>query len=335
MAIILFMNNLLDKLVGYVSAMTGAPAAWDALVQRDLPPFLRKAYDLAEVAIGDQWLLAVIPRDGHVIQPAAFEKHVARLRTFALRGEAAEYCLVAAEIPAYVRKRLVERRIPFVVPGKEMFLPQLGQAVRARRHHAPLKLVEQFTPATQMAFLLALTEPDFFPARPLDVADRLGMATMTVTRAFNDLELTGMGKAVRKGHERWLEFNVQPQVLWQKALPYLRDPVRTTRRIHIAVLPEVARIKAGETALAAWTQLLAPPEPVFAMASRDWKHLAANVEEIPVPEPDTCIVQLWRYDPKPLAKNGRVDRFSLWLSLEKERDERVQAARETLMEEST
>src|SRR5690606_32156640 len=128
---------------------------------------------LAEVAIGERWLLAIAPRAGHALQPAAFEKQVARLRKAAMRSD--DYCLVAAEIPAYVRKRLIERRIPFVVPGRELFLPMLGQAARARQRQKPLAPVERFTPATQAVFLLALVEPDFFPARPLDVAARLGL----------------------------------------------------------------------------------------------------------------------------------------------------------------
>jgi hypothetical protein len=325
------MKQLMDHFLQYVGDAVGLPIAWDSLVQRELPPFLRQAYDLAEVAIGEEWLLVVVPREGHAIQPVVFEKHVARLRQFALRGEMADYCLVAEDIPAYVRKRLIERRIPFVVPGREMFLPQIGQAARKRQGRKPVMPVGQFTPATQAVFLLAMAEPGFFPARPLDVAARLGLTTMTITRAFNAIEAAELGKAVRKGYERWLGFDKPAQILWEEAQTYLRNPVRETRRIRLADIPVEQRIEAGETALARWTMLLPPPEPVFAIASRNWKHMAAP--EIPIAEPDTCRVQLWRYDPQPLARHGRVDRFSLWLSLEQERDERVQAARETLMEE--
>lgn len=326
------MKQLMEQFLLYVGGATGLPVAWDPLIQQELPPFLRQAYDLAEVAIGDQWLLAIVPKEGHSIHPAAFEKQVGRLRKFRQRGEVAGYCLVAEDIPAYVRKRLIERRIPFVVPGREMFLPQIGQATRERQNRRAILPVEHFAPATQAVFLLALVEPGFFPARPLDVAARLGLTAMTTTRAFNAIEAVGLAKAARKGHERWLGFDKPAPILWQEALPYLRSPVRKTHRILLADLPVERRIEAGETALAGWTMLLPPPEPVLAITGRTWKNAA---QEIPIAEPGTCRVQLWRYDPRPLAKDGRVDRFSLWLSLEAEQDERVQAARETLMEDMT
>ncbi|HEX6929259.1 MAG TPA: transcriptional regulator [Gammaproteobacteria bacterium] len=325
----------MEQFLQYVGNATGLPVAWEPLVQRDLPAFLRQAYELAEVAIGEHWLLAIVPRKDHSIQPTAFEKQVPRLQKAAHRADAAGYCLIADDIPAYVRKRLIERRIPFVVPGREMFLPQIGHVARKRRNRAPVMPAGRFPPSTQAVFMLALVQPDFFPARPLDVADRLGLATMTVSRAFNGIEAAGLGNATRKGYERWLGFTKPAPMLWQDAIPYLYNPVRETRRILLADLPVERRVEAGETALAGWTLLLPPPEPVFAIASRDWKHVVPRPQEIPIAEPGTCRVQLWRYDPRPLAGAGRVDRFSLWLSLEQEQDERVQAAREKLMEDMT
>lgn len=327
------MKRLMERFLAYTSEVTGVPVAWDELVLRDAPPFLRQAYELAEVAIGDQWLLAVIVREGHAIQPVAFEKHVARLRMFARRNELAEYCLVADDVPAYIRKRLIERGIPFVVPGRELYLPQIGRAVRARRQRRQAAPVSRFMPATQSVFLLALVEPDAFPARPTDIAARLRLAPMTVGRAFNDIEAAGLGRAARKGNERWLAFEKSADQLWHEAIPCLRDPVRAKRRIRLEDFPVAERVTAGETALASWTQLLPPPEPVFAVASREWQPVVGDTEEIPIAEPGTCIVQLWRYDPRTLARQGRVDRYSLWLSLENEPDERVQAVREKLMED--
>src|SRR5690606_35975032 len=125
------------------------------------------------------------------------------------------------------------------------------------------------------------------------------LTAMTATRAFSAIEAVGLAGAVRRGHERWLGFDRPAAVLWKEALPYLRSPVRKTHRIPFADLPAEQRVDAGETALAGWTMLLPPPEPVFAIAGRDWKHVNPDAREIPIPEPGTCRVQLWRYDPRP------------------------------------
>ena len=53
---------------------------------------------------------------------------------------------------------------------------------------------------------------------------------------------------------------------------------------------------------------------------------------IPVEEPGTCLLQVWCYDPKVLEVDGKVDPFSLYLSLQNETDERIEMALEVMME---
>ena len=48
---------------------------------------------------------------------------------------------------------------------------------------------------------------------------------------------------------------------------------------------------------------------------------------------DQCEVQLWRYDPKKLAAGNSIDRLSLALALDKDRDERVEEAVEEMLEQ--
>jgi hypothetical protein len=56
------------------------------------------------------------------------------------------------------------------------------------------------------------------------------------------------------------------------------------------------------------------------------------VEEITHPEPGCAQLELWRYSPERLAKQGCVDRFSLWLSMQDVGDERIEMALEEMME---
>jgi len=50
-------------------------------------------------------------------------------------------------------------------------------------------------------------------------------------------------------------------------------------------------------------------------------------------EPNACELEVWSYSPKMFEKKGRVDRFSLYLSMKGDTDERVQSAMEELMEQ--
>ena len=49
---------------------------------------------------------------------------------------------------------------------------------------------------------------------------------------------------------------------------------------------------------------------------------------------DGCVqLELWKYSPEPFAKNGRVDKISLYCSLRRNADERVQGELEAMLEE--
>jgi len=61
----------------------------------------------------------------------------------------------ASTLASYERKRLVEKNVPFVVPGNQFYLPDLGIDFR-EYFRQPQKVVTGFAPATQAIFIAAL-----------------------------------------------------------------------------------------------------------------------------------------------------------------------------------
>ena len=120
---------------------------------------------------------------------------------------------------------------------------------------------------------------------------------------------------------------------WQKVQPRLRNPVGTTVRVLVQDLDRVDVLPAGIMALSAMTMLGDSPFPEYAVSKATWCALKKNgVMIIPVEEPDTCLLQVWRYDPKVLALEGQVDPFSLSLSFQEETDERIEMAIKEMMD---
>ncbi len=152
---------------------------------------------------------------------------------------------------------------------------------------------------------------------------------------MDEIEANDLGHVERDGRERLLAFPGDRRALWERALPYLRNPVRKTVRVQGAYLPEKTVVEAGETALAALSMLTPSAETVCAMYSRAWKESAPLIEEVPVQDAGTVRVQLWSYDPLLFARDRRVDRFSLYLSLRDEADERVEATLGEMVGSST
>jgi hypothetical protein len=323
------MEKLTHQFVEYVFGVAGLSATGGARVSVTLPQYLKQRYSLFEIAIDRRWFMGILLEDNTDFRPATFEKHLRQIMPHASNLEG--YCLIAQDLPGYVRQRLVERKIPFVVPGLQMFWPELGLAVQARKARSGYVPVEIVSPATQAVLIFALTGGITELVTPKVLAEKLGYTTMTMSRALDEIEANKMGTVVRKGRERLL-YPEMAEVLWKRVLPFIRNPVRETVRIKEDQLDPKLRMAAGETALARQSMLVPPREPIYALGRQAWKEIAANLKIIPVEDEGTCRIQLWRYNPALFSVNGMVDSFSLYLSLGDEGDERIQSALEEMLE---
>jgi hypothetical protein len=115
----------------------------------------------------------------------------------------------------------------------------------------------------------------------------------------------------------------------------LRNPVK--KRLWVKnFIDEPPGVKAGLTALSNYSALAEPVNPVLAIAGKRWKKIKDqnNVMELTIAEPDACELEIWSYSPRLFEKDDVVDRFSLYLSLQANDDERVESALEKMMEQT-
>lgn len=327
------MKDLKQELESYLEAAMGLQVvAPEQSQQGALPHFLAQLYEPRPMQVNGRLWLAVFLREGADLRPAAFEKHVHQLSW----GSAEGYFLVARGLPGYVRKRLIERRIPFVIPGSQLYLPQMGMELRPKQPRADAQSVplEKMSPATQLVVILALNNRLEPTVSPLMLAHLTGYTPMTMTRAWNELEALGLGVQLREGRQRLLSFPEGLRALWERARHFMRSPVQDSFRVRVSALALGRPLLAGTSALAEASRLAAPRMPIYAVSREEWGEIRrAGFEHIPLEEPGTCWMQVWRYPPGLISRLPQVDPFSLCLSLQGETDERVQAALEEMMEQ--
>jgi hypothetical protein len=311
-----------------------------------LPLFLRDLYTFVQASLLDTPCLLMVARDKVEQTPAIIRKQMLQVQA-KWDGEVIYLC---TSVSAYNRKRLIEQKVPFVVPGNQMYLPMLG--IDLREHFRQVRVVapNNFSPSTQTVVLHELVHgpgKDYTSSRLAKLYPNLekklypnsdkknkGYKVMTFTRAFDELESLGMVEVVADGRERLLNFHVGKKVLWEKSREFMRSPIK--RRIYIQPVKEPwAGVLAGLTALGHYTLLAPPPIPVYALCVNDWKALKLlnAVVELPAPEPQSYEIEIWNYSPLLFQEDNVVDRFSLFLSLRDNVDERVQSALEKMMEE--
>jgi len=292
-----------------------------------LPHFLKELYGFAETDLLGVPCLLVVDTSPAEQSPAALRKHMDLLRT----KQNADVVYVRASVTAYNRKRLMEQKVPFIVPGNQMYLPML--AIDLREHFRRLRSESPtFSPSTQAAVIHALlrgTEQVFIP---LEMAKRLGYSAMTMTRAFDELEAANLGEVTVSGRERCLRFTGSRQEIWARAQPFLRSPV--SKRLFVRQSTnDVGGIRAGLTALAHYSMLAPPAYTTYALSRVDWKLLRQRHKAVEVPdqEPDDHEIEVWSYPPTLFAEHGVVDRLSLYLALKDNHDERIESSLEEMM----
>ena len=323
------MLNLVQKLEKYLFESLGVSLAiqkWQK--EKSLPLFLRDLYKFHECQLLRESCLVMEARDEEEITPATISKHIRQIEDIWRHG----VIYLHPSISSYNRKRLIEHKISFIVPGNQMYLPLLG--IDLREHIKGVRSVKKkISPSTQAVILFVLYNWPQEGLTPSRLAAQLNYTPMTLTRVFDEIETAGLGNIEMEWRERVVHFEVSKKSLWEKSLDLLRSPVR--KRIKVSV-PDgrLPLLLSGESAMPHYSMLAEPPHTVYAVSAEEWKvlQLSEEVTELKIHEPGSKEIEIWKYNPELFAREGVVDPLSLYLSLHSTKDERVEMALDTLLE---
>ena len=125
--------------------------------KRKLPLFLRQEFDFAETQIlGRPVLIAAAIEPEH--SAAAVRKQFEVLQP-KFDGE---LVYLRQQIDAYQRKRLIEQRVSFIVPGNQLYLPTF--AIDLRDYFRKAKTAtDKLSPLAQATYLYAIYHGDLLP----------------------------------------------------------------------------------------------------------------------------------------------------------------------------
>ena len=323
------MNDLADKIDRYLRETLGVevlPVPWPEATR--LPLFLTERYRFLGAAILAQPVLFMI--DTLVIEesPAVIRKHMTQVRA------KCEWPIVYVRerVTAYNRKRLIQQKVPFIVPGNQMYLPDLGIDLRERFRNQG-SMPPRFRPATQALLVRALLQGGEDALSTTGLAPEFGYSSMTLIRAFDELEAAELAESKVVGRERFLHLAGPRRDIWQRAQKLLRDPVKARQFIR-PVASEALGPRAGLSALAEYSLLADPENPIVAMNHEQWQSLSGRSDVVifKAREPECCEIEIWTYTPRPFCEPNRVDPLSLYLSLRHATDERTQQALDHMLE---
>jgi hypothetical protein len=150
--------------------------------------FFKDHYDYYQCKILDVDCLLMIPKVEEGLTPVKIKKHFNQIfENHHLPG-----IYLASAITPFQRKRLIQQGIPFVIPGNQMYLPLLGQDLRDYYKKSRINQDKHFSPSTQAVLFGILYQKDQNEFTVSDLRKNLGYSSMTIVRAFDQLQSIGV-----------------------------------------------------------------------------------------------------------------------------------------------
>lgn len=300
-----------------------------------LPFYMTEMYSFCRVQLMNHALLLFEPKQQDELSILQLSKHQELIEE-KLHCKSA---VVLQEIERFQRQRLIEKRVQFIIPEKQMFLPfwliDIKEDFPTKREKK-----ETLSPSSQMILLWYLldhnTKIDFSTKSFKELALHFDYSAMTITKTADELLSHGLCELVENGKEKFIHFNQVKQELWHEAEPYLVDPVLKT--IYIDELPNgIGHVKSNQSALSEYTEMNPSSQKYYAIDKTVYYGLKKTgaFKESNEREGKYCI-EVWKYNPDIFMEivhndDFAVDPLSLYLSLKNSPDERTEYALENLI----
>lgn len=318
-----------EALQAYLGATLHAPITlleWEGA--RTLPIFLSQRYRFYQTVIGRTACLFMATFELRAATPDEISKNV-KAASNAFDGVVA---FATRHMSATMRARLIAQGTAFVVPGNQLYIPQIALDLRDH-YRAPLKARDTLSPIAQLVLFHHVLEPDKSFRTPAELAGVLPYTRMSIGRAFDELALRRLAIVERDGREKTISYATDRRTLIDMSKTLLRRPARG---VHAATF-EGSRppmLIAGESALAELTALAPPRLPVFAISAKGWLAFFKQhgVMDHQHDFEGEATIETWRYDPGILGKHRIVDPLSLYAQFWDSADERIARAANELLE---
>jgi DNA-binding transcriptional regulator YhcF (GntR family) len=289
---------------------------------KEFPLYITQGYDFHVIKIHLTRILLCISTDEQRL-PKTIAKHIRILN----QHWSGDVIYVQESMNSTQRARLIQAKIPFIVPGNQMYVPFLGIVFRERFKRKP-RSSKQLSPTALLLILGKIYFKDWIALSPIEMAPYIGCSNMTIGRAFKELQQHGLGLITTHKKSKFFSFSAEGKELWESAYPVLRSPVSSISNYPLK--PRGDLIMAGETALSHYTNLAEPAQLIYAVSNRIkteeiLENMTSGIQE------EDSIVQKWIYNPRLLTDTQIADPLSVYLSCIDSNDERIEQATEELL----
>ena len=230
----------------------------------------------------------------------------------------------------YIKEKLVEEGIPFVLKGKQVYLPFIGFLLSNgnKRDIAPVHLISFLT---QKLIFVAIYEK-WENVTVSEAAIKLGVSKKSVSRCFDEIEYLNVEILGMKGKSRVITVPADIKKLWDDIQSILRNPV--IARYELAENIHLDK-KAGISALCEYSLLSDSAYPTYAITKKEITEIGIKkMQQVHPGEEIGCVVLELGYFVD-FENKGTEDPLSVALSITEmeKQDERISISIREMLEE--
>lgn len=328
----------MNHIIQYLNETLGLNTIVDS-IQKDylgkLPLFINEEYRLYKMVLFNKELVLAERKSTNELSILQTEKHLNLLKkVFEKR-----VVLVIENLAAYNRKRLIEKSISFIVPNKQLFLPELLIDLKESFTNTKTQQkTETLLPSAQFLLIYHILQLHRYEKWKLEehsfkeIAKKLDYTPMAITNAVDNLKHHNFID-VHGEKEKHIKFLYERHELWNRAEEQnvLINPVLKT--IFVDTKPkEVFMLKANASAMPEYTNLSPSKQQYYAIEKTAFYDLQkSNLLINPNYNEGSYALEVWKYNPLTLVGElptdmSVVDPLSLYLSLKDSGNERIEMA---------
>lgn len=304
-----------------------------------LPMYINETFKLYRTDLFNTEIILAELKNNDELSIQQTEKQVQQIKNLLNQ----KVVVVLENIQAYNRKRLIGKGINFIVPGKQLYMPDLLIDLRESFVHPKTRQKnETLLPSAQFLLIYhiihrnqqwKLEEHSF-----KEIAQKLGYTPMAITNAIDNLKYNELVE-VQGEKEKFIRFRYERNELWNIAQQQnlLVNPVIKT--VFVDEKPkDLFLLRCNASALPEYTDLNPSRQEYFAIEKTVFYGLQkSNALVNPNDYEGRYALELWKYNPMTLVEelpNDKtvVDPLSLYLSIKDSRDERIEMALDQILE---
>jgi len=329
----------MKQLIGYIKDVIGIEIEvqpLDKVMTDKLPMYLNEGY---------QWYNAILAGRKCILtkmkEPANFtvgqlEKHIELAET----KLGMVVIAVFDKLEAYNRKRLIDRRIAFIVPGKQVYIYNFFIDLKEFGNTAK-KEFTVLTPTAQQLLLYQILDKQ--QNRQLEnktfkeLAVLIGTNPMGITRAAENLKSLELIE-VSGEKEKFIRVRMERHELWNNVLHRNLWINPVLKRVYVDEKPGIALLQCNASALPEYSDMNPDRQEFYAIEKSVFYGLQKSNALLNANENEgRYCLEVWKYNPEILVRGLNnivpvVDPLSLYLSMKESKDERIEMALEQIIE---